>query len=339
MKSSLNRINQAKYFLLFVFLFSYAQSIQIRLLVRRKIDVYIFTPEAAIAGFMAACTFFMIMNFLIARWQKSNTFNWVEILKIFGCSLILFTLISNSFSLLIAIAFDKFEKNFNSETLMHNSISDLMNAFVYGSFFLGYYYYRKNSIQQKQISSYNQALAETKINQLKAQLNPHFLFNNLNALDQLIEEDQNKASDFLNEFAEIYRYVLQVSDKKTITIKEELAFAEKYFNLMKYKYGDVYLLEIETLNLEKNIVPLTLQLLLENAIQHNLGTFENPICIKIKIKEDIKVSNNIVPKRNSKVTSGRALINLREQYSLLTNQAIEINKSENDFVVNIPIIS
>ena len=213
-----------------------------------------------------------------------------------------------------------------------------MDAFIYGSFFLAYYYYRKYKKNQVEIANYNQALAETKINQLKAQLNPHFLFNNLNVLDQLIEEDKYQASEFLNEFAEIYRYVLQVSDQKIISIGEELAFVQKYFNLMKHKYRDAYVLEIESETLHGNIVPLTLQLLLENALQHNLGKKSAPITIRISIANAVTVSNNSIPKLHTKATSGRALTNLKEQYGLLSKSPVEIIRSETSFSVSVPIL-
>jgi LytS/YehU family sensor histidine kinase len=216
--------------------------------------------------------------------------------------------------------------------------SDFLNGFIYGSFFLAYYYYHKSKTHQQQLSVYHQALAESKIHQLKSQINPHFLFNNLNVLDQFIEEDKNKASEFLNKFAEIYRYVLQSSEKKVISLSEEMDFAEEYFMLIQHKYGKAYQMNIESKNNRGYIVPLTLHLLIENAVQHNLGTEENPVLITINITENITTTNNINLKRNLKTTYGRALINLKEQYKLLTKESIEIHQSNNTFSVIIPII-
>ncbi len=335
----LNKIRTHKYFLLFIFLFGYAQSVQIRFLIRRKISWYLFTPEAAVTKFISTCLFFLIMLFLIKKWQKAITFNIKETLKIFSTSLLLHVIILQSLGLCISFLFDNVERNFNFETLTHSLVSNFMDALIYGSFFLAYYYYQKNRNYQNQISTYNEALSENKINQLKTQLNPHFLFNNLNVLDQLIEEDKYKASDFLNEFAEIYRYVLEVSDKKLVTLTEELSFAKSYFSLMKHKYGNAFQLEINPkTNNNAFIVPLTLQLLLENAIKHNLGTENNPIEIIIKIGENIIVSNNIIKKQNQKLTSGRSLQNLKEQYLLLSNKEIEINHKKEAFTVTLPLI-
>lgn len=338
MKTIVEQIHQNKYFLLFVLLFAYAQSIHTRIGIRRKLDAYIFTPEAAVATLFSACILFFVIDFFIRNWQKSSRFNTGEVLRIFSTSLLIYLLVMKMIGLMISLVFGTFEKNFNRETFLLSSFSDLMNGFIYGSFFLAYRYYKRNTAYQEQLSLYHQALSDSKINQLKTQLNPHFLFNNLNVLDQLIEEDKQKASDFLNEFADIYRYVLEVSDKKTVSVKEELAFAEKYFNLIQYKYGEAYSLKINNTSSAGNIVPLTLQLLLENAVQHNLGTQEKPVLITVDLNENIGVSNTVVPKRNRKRTSGRALQNLQEQYTLLTSRQVEVLKTETDFSVIIPII-
>lgn len=338
MKNILNEIRQNKYFLLFVFLFGYAQSIQIRLLVRKTLDWYIFTPEAAVLSFISAGILFFVMEFFMKHWQKSDTFSTSEALKIFSTSMLVYLAVMKLLGLCISLAFNTFERNFNQETLILSTLSEIMDTFIYGSFFLAFYYYQKNKRKQKQIDEYNQAFSEAKISQLKSQLNPHFLFNNLNVLDQLINEDPYKASDFLNEFADIYRYVLQVSDKSLISIDEEISFAKKYFNLMQHKYGNAYLLEIQNLNIRGHIIPLTLQLLLENAIQHNLGTEKNPVLITISADSSLVVSNNTVIKRNTKSTSGRALNNLRQQYALLAGTQFEIVHTENEFSVTLPII-
>ncbi|WP_051890882.1 sensor histidine kinase [Chryseobacterium sp. JM1] len=338
MKNILNEIRQSKYFLLFVFLFGYAQSIQIRLLVRKTLDWYIFTPEAAVLSFISAGILFFVMHFFMKHWQKSDTFSTGEALKIFSTSMLVYLAVMKLLGLCISLAFGTFERNFNQETLILSTLSEIMDTFIYGSFFLAFYYYQKNKRKQKQIDDYNQAFSEAKISQLKSQLNPHFLFNNLNVLDQLINEDQYKASDFLNEFADIYRYVLQVSDKSLISIDEEISFAKKYFNLMRHKYGNAYLLEIQNLNIRGHIIPLTLQLLLENAIQHNLGTEKNPVLITISADSSLVVSNNTIIKRNTKSISGRALNNLRQQYALLAGIQFEIIRTENEFSVTLPII-
>ncbi len=338
MKNSIHKIYQHRHFLLFILLFAYLQSIYSRISVRREINAYTFTPEAALATLMGAGILFLIILFFIQKWQKPDTFSTHIMLKILGFSLIAFVTSMQLIGLLIALALDKIEKNFNQDTFTISLLSNFLDGAIYGSFFLAYYYYHNNKKHLEKQAMYNEALAESKINQLKTQLNPHFLFNNLNVLDQLIEEDKHKASDFLNEFAEIYRYVLQTSDKELIGVDQEVDFAKQYFKLIQYKYGNAYQLNIETKNVKGFIVPLTLQLLIENAVQHNMGTQEKPVCINVNINEYIFISNSKNLKHNTKPTSGRALKNLKEQYQLLSEKPIEIHQTGKEFCVTVPII-
>lgn len=340
MKNLLLLIKQNRYFLIFLLLFAYAQSIHSRIAVGRTLNLYLFTPEAAIATLFSVCFLFLVISYFIKIWQKSSVLNIKSAVKIFGSSILVYILSANFLGLMIALMFGNFERNFNRETLILSNSSTFLDAFVYGSFFLAYYYYQNNQKHQLQLATYQQALSESKINQLKTQLNPHFLFNNLNILDQLIEEDKHQASHFLNQFADIYRYVLQASDKKLIPLNKEIEFGEQYFSLIKHKYGEAYQLTIKGENREGLIVPLTLQLLIENALQHNLGSASNPVLIKVKLNaSSLIVSNNLINKRNQKATSGRALNNLKEQYNLLdSSRKIEIEKSETSFSVSIPII-
>ena len=338
MTNILKKIRRHRFFLLFVLLFAYAQSVQIRIWTRGELNGYIFTPEAAVASLITACILFFILDYFIRHWQKTKQFGAGDALKIFGTSLLVYWATMQIAGFTLSLLFNTVERNFNRQTFMLSTFSDLMDGFIYGSFFLAYRYYNASKKHQEQLIVYNQALSESKINQLKNQLNPHFLFNNLNILDQLIEEDKSKASDFLNEFAEIYRYVLQASDKKLVPLHEELSFAEHYFNFIQHKYGNAYQLTIESQNTNGLIVPLTLQLLIENAVQHNLGTETNPVYIKIREDKNLFISNNLISKRNIKPTSGRALKNLKEQYKLLANHPVEIQKSDKVFSVIIPII-
>lgn len=338
MISILKKAYQNRYFLLFILVFAYVQSLYIRMIVRREIDAYIFTPEAALATLLNAGLLFWVILYFIKKWQVSDVLNTMILLKIFIASLLTYMISMKIIGLLLAIIFDTVERNFNREAFTYSLFSDLLDGIIYGGFFLAYYYHHNSRKQYEKLMTYNDALAKSKINQLKNQLNPHFMFNNLNILDQFIEEDKEKASDFLNEFAEIYRYVLKVSEKELVSLDEETAFARQYFNLFQYRYGKAYRLNLDVKNSNGFIVPLTLQLLIENAIQHNLGREDDPVEITIRIDESILAFNNIRLKRNAKPVSGRALKNLEEQYRILTQQPLEINRSANRFSIRIPII-
>lgn len=338
MDYDLKEHSQNRYFLLFILLFAYMESIHSRIAVGQDFGIYLFTPEAAILNLIGYGILFLILRFYIKKWQISDVFETRNMLKIFGTSLLTYLLIMQTAQLLIALAFDTFDRNYTNQTFILSVSSNILNGLIYGSFFLAYHYFQRNRKHQQQLFLYNLALSESKISQLKAQLNPHFLFNNLNILDQLIEEDKVEASNFLNDFADIYRYVLSASDKKTVSINDELEFAKNYFKLYDYKYGDAYQLQVETIKTDGYIVPLTLQLLIENAIQHNLGTIKDPIVINILVANNIMVSNNRQDKKHSKNTSGRALRNLKEQYQLMTTLPVMIEQNNQVFSVTVPLL-
>lgn len=339
MKNWLLKIYRNRYFILFIMLFAYVQSIFIRVTEWEEINAYTFTPEAFFTSLYYAGMLFVILLLLLKRRKQPDVFAVGKLLKTFALSLIVYIIAMKVSGFLLAKAFHTVERNFNQRTFFYTLFADFLNGLIYGSFFLVYYYFTQSRAYQLQLADSHQAIAENKIQLLKSQLNPHFLFNNLNVLDQFIEEDKEKASDFLNRFAEIYRYVLQSSDKKLISLEEEIRFAAEYFRLIQYKYEEAYQLVIEGRGNNGYIVPLTLQLLIENAIQHNLGTRDNPVVIHIVLTDKICIRNNIHLKKSSKQTNGRALINLKEQYKLLTSESIGIHQTANSFSVIIPVIN
>lgn len=328
-----------KYFFGFIFLFGYAQSIQGRILVRQVVDFYTFTPEAALGNLIESCIVFFIIGKLLKRFQQNNELSFIGVIKVFALSLLLYLLTANVISAVVALIFNTWDRNFTYNVFLNYNIRNALDVCIYGGFFIAYFFYQKNKEDARQLLTYHQALADSKIAQLKTQLNPHFLFNSLNALDQLIEEDPKKASGFLNDFAELYRYILEVSSKKLVSIKEELAFAQSYFRVMQYKLNDTYQLQINASeDVDGLVAPLTLQLLVENAVEHNLGTAAQPIKIQIEITDQLKVTNNIAAKKKNKIDGGRALRNLSEQYALLTNQPFEVMRTETTFAVRLPLI-
>jgi LytS/YehU family sensor histidine kinase len=174
---------------------------------------------------------------------------------------------------------------------------------------------------------------------LKNQLNPHFLFNSLNTLDGLMGFDDEKAHNYLQNLSSTFRYTIQ--NKEITSLKDELHFVESYAYLMKIRYGDN--LNIQYAVDEKYhcyyIMPVTLQLLLENAIKHNVINDKHPLTIYIETtdKDTIKVSNKIQPKINAKKSEGIGLTNLIERYDLLFG--LDINIAENSaFKIEIPLI-
>ncbi|WPR77190.1 histidine kinase [Algoriphagus sp. NG3] len=323
-----------------IFLFAYLDSIRSRVAPGQRINWYILTPESAIVSMVQALVIFLILR-VSFQWLQSYpqlSIPWMKTVFSFGKGLLLFIVLSNVLSISLALLFGTWERNFLAGIQISNNISTILDFIIYGGFYVALLLYQQFKSQQLQLAAYDTALAEAKVTHLKQQLNPHFLFNNLNILDQLIEEDPKTASTFLQNFSELYRYALETSEKHLVGWQEELDFAKSYFNLIREKYGDAYQLEISVTNPKGKLPPLTLQLLLENAVFHNFGTSETPVTIKIQLGEKVIVSNTLLPFKRPKHHGGKGLENLRQQFRILGNEPVSIDQSDGLFTVSIPLI-
>lgn len=324
-------------FLGFVFFFTYAYTVQGRIAVRGNVDVYTFTPDGPFSTFCSALVIFSITGFIVKKYVKGG-FGISEIIKVSVVSLLCYVAIQNAFGYGISLMFNTIERNFNAQTLLLVNIDYLLDFCIFGAFFMAHYYYQQGKGNERRIREYEQALAEAKIESLKAQLNPHFLFNNLNVLDQLIDENPKEASKFLNDFSELYRYVLEASDKKIVLVADEILFAKSYFRLIQQRYDLAYQCEIQGKS-DGYLPPLSLQLLLENAIKHNLGSNADPVKIVVSVSEDkLTVVNDLKLKTNVLNGSGKGLKNLEDQYTLLSDSLPEITISEESFKIIVPIL-
>ncbi len=200
---------------------------------------------------------------------------------------------------------------------------------------------RKDKIevtQQKDIAIKATASFET----LKNQLDPHFLFNSLNVLSSLIEENPVKAQEFTVALSKIYRYVLDQKDKNLISVEEELNFAKLYVSLLKMRFEEALIVNF-TINDTENeykIVPLSLQLLLENAIKHNIISDQKPLQIDIFRQNDYLVIQNTFQKKQTfDKSSGIGLQNIVQRYKIVTNDHVEILQDNKLYTVKLPLIS
>ncbi|MGZ0017780.1 histidine kinase [Yeosuana sp. AK3] len=204
-----------------------------------------------------------------------------------------------------------------------------------------YFYnrYQQNRIKEQKVIA---GTASAKFDALKNQLDPHFLFNSLNVLTSLIEENPEKAQKFTTSLSKVYRYVLEQKNKELVTVDEELEFAKTYMSLLKMRFEDSIIFEIpdHATNPESKVVPLSLQLLLENAVKHNMVTTSKPLHIKIYENEgNLVVENNLQPKQIVKKSSGVGLENIKQRYHLLSTKNVFINQQANRFAVSIPMLT
>lgn len=184
--------------------------------------------------------------------------------------------------------------------------------------------------------------ATAKFDALKNQLDPHFLFNSLNVLTSLIEEDTVAAQKFTTSLSKVYRYVLEQKNKDVVSLAEELRFAEIYMSLLQMRFENSVFLETpdEIHNPEAKIVPLSLQLLLENTVKHNVATEAKPLKIKIFEKEGfLYVTNNLQPKAIMKTESGVGLSNISQRYEMLTKRPFSVEKTTDEFIAKLPVLT
>lgn len=183
---------------------------------------------------------------------------------------------------------------------------------------------------------------QSQLEALKQQVNPHFLFNSLNALGTLIEEDPKQASVFLEELSTVYRYLLRSNDQNLITLAAELDFIHSYTHLLKTRYGLGLNLEIKVDTAHKNyqIPPLTLQLLVENAVKHNIILPEAPLTITIVTNplHQLVITNNLQRKNARIHSNGVGLNNILTKYKMLGQTLPTVHENEKQFAVFLPLI-
>ncbi|WBX75133.1 2TM domain-containing protein [Tenacibaculum ovolyticum] len=201
----------------------------------------------------------------------------------------------------------------------------------------------KASVKQETTQHEIVAKTETaKFETLKNQIDPHFLFNSLNVLTSLIGENPNQAERFTTKLSKIYRYVLEQRNKELVPLEEELKFARAYMELLQMRFEDAvqFNIPLEVSNSELKIVPLSLQLLLENAVKHNVVSSLKPLEINIFEKEGfLKIKNNINPKETLGKSTKVGLRNIADRYGLITNKSVEITNNNKIFTVSLPLLT
>ncbi len=220
----------------------------------------------------------------------------------------------------------------NSETLAIALISDITNR-------------KRKEVKAQNYIKEQQEIKNKYINTqlqiLKKQISPHYLFNCLSILYSFIKKDKEKASVFCKKISETYGYVLETKNQTLIDVKNEIDFVKNYIFLQKIRFPNCFEITFDDKLVENNIliVPLALQLLVENAFKHNVISIEQPLVIEIKLLHNhVCVMNNITTKPKITHSYGLGLKNLKEQYALISRTDVKITNDQNCFTVCIPAI-
>lgn len=220
--------------------------------------------------------------------------------------------------------------------------SSLIISMVIILLFYGLYYYRHKQETKVKEQKIIAGTASAKFDALKNQLDPHFLFNSLNVLTSLIEENPKAATKFTTALSKVYRYVLEQKNKDLVTVEEEINFAKLYISLIEMRFEDsiVFTLPDKIKNPEAKVIPLSLQLLLENAVKHNQIMPSKKLHISIEEGDgNLVITNNVQPKQVVKESSGVGLKNIRQRYAVFTNRPVTINESAAQFRISIPMLT
>ncbi len=199
--------------------------------------------------------------------------------------------------------------------------------------------WKEATIQQEELKRAHLAL---QYQSLKDQVRPHFLFNSLSSLATLINTDADKATHFVHKLADVYRYVLEQRENELVPLKEELKFLEDYIYLQKIRYGENLRVKFSLdLDQSRMIIPLSLQMLVENAIKHNEVSSEHPLHIEIISTEQghVIVRNNLRRKEVTEKSLGMGLENLRKQVAFFSNDSLLVREEAGAFIVRIPTLS
>jgi LytS/YehU family sensor histidine kinase len=197
----------------------------------------------------------------------------------------------------------------------------------------------RQSVEEKELLKRESLKAQ--LNVLKTQVNPHFLFNNLNTLCSIIPENPKQAVDFVQQLSKVYRHILEVHDEQSIPLKDELDVLRAYAFLLQTRFGDNLdiTIDVPPEKFKKRIVPLSLQILMENAIKHNVVSAEKPLRVNVFAENgNLVVSNNLQKKNQVNESTGIGLDNIRNRCKLMGNGQMEVTEDGTSFTVSIPLI-
>ncbi len=207
---------------------------------------------------------------------------------------------------------------------------------------IGYFYLTLVNKTKEKLLAAQQAKTAMELKTLQQNIEPHFLFNNLNVLSSLIESNPARANEFLEKLSELYRYILQTQTLETVALKDEIEFARNYVFLLSERFGNAYhfdwQIDAQKINGQR-IMPVSLQSLIENAVKHNAGNREKPLPISIILEKDfLTVINEKREKSQTKPTNQTGLENLTTRYAFLTEKPVEISQTAGKFQVKLPLL-
>ena len=227
------------------------------------------------------------------------------------------------------------------EALKWGIIVGFLTSLFMNTFYTGVYFFDQWKASLLEAERLQKENIQSQLNALRNQVNPHFLFNSLNTLTNLIQEDQAKATQFVSHFSDFYRYTLQSQEKEISTLKEELEAVDSYIQMQRERFGEhlVIIENIESRVNQLSLPTLTLQILIENCIKHNAISHVKPLNIRIfNIENTLVIENNFQPKTSKLPSTKLGLHNIQQRYSYLTDRKVIIKETSSVFMITIPLL-
>ncbi len=291
-------------------------------------------------------TFYFILCGGIAVFFKKHFHRESDMGKKLALMIFFFLLLTGLVMLLLfrgyeSIAF--FHYTFNKDGFVWAYISlGMINIFL-TFLFEGIARFENWKSNLRETEALRKAYQQSQLEGLKSQVNPHFLFNSLNSLSSLIQEDEAAAEIFLDEMSKVYRYMLRNDDDQLVTLAIELSFLHAYMHLLNARFGNglQLIIDVTATDKEKLLPPLTLQVIVENAFTQNIVSKSQPLCIKLYTSENfLFVENSIQPKIISDAIDFKSgLDNLVKKYTLLNHGEVVVDNTTETRTIRLPLIS
>jgi len=302
------------------------------------IDFYDYVDHFSVLIFSILSVISVIFSWRIIN--KIDTTNTIlKFVKVYILSFFIFTFMGVviDYVILHVLLSNKLEYDIIRRIINTLSVAFLLvDVFALTSAFLYFRQSQKITLELEQIEK-EKATLQSQI--LQKNLEPHFLFNNLSVLSGLARKKPEQIEDFIDDFSNVYRYYLNHGKKQLVELKDELSFLNNYMNLMEKRFRSAYQIDNKIKKTDGFIVPCSLQLCVENAIKHNKGSEENPLLISLSRKDDILVIKNKLNKVDFTLGTGTGNNYLKRQYQINYNKDVIFTETDNEFIVEIPIIS
>lgn len=291
-----------------------------------------------IAGFIIAYPDLFFINYLNKKFPwAENVVKRIAIQLSFAISLAIIISVLQS---ILANWIQPYKEDFKGVLVSNALIYSTVNIFVM-AILEGWIFFSVSRQSEQKAKSLQEELMQIKFEVLKSQINPHFMFNSLNVLSGLIDKDVIKAQLFIDEFSHIYRYVLETIEQPVTTLEKELDFMRSYLFLQQIRYGEdlTWTIDIPAHLMSYLLPPLSLQVVLENAIKHNIINKLKPLKIEIYNQMNyLMIRNNIQPKISFAPSTGLGLKNLSKRYALIGNTEPIFSVQTNHYVAQLPLI-